>query len=114
MCLRYCLCSTFEAEKKTVSMAAVSQGADGYKAKMHCLTFGYIRGLKLKWLISADIYDLCFDYFYAERLFNYESDGDENGILFWLGTNYGQNKWKNPASQGLVTLSSSRVGVFKY
>eukprot|EP01084_Bolivina_argentea_P223891 378710_1 len=42
--------------------------------------------------------------------FEYSSDFDENGILFFLGSNGNQNKWENPALTGDVCVSSSTLG----
>ena len=81
---------------------------DDYKSRMHRLTFGYIRDLKLKCVISADIYDLCFDYFYAGQLFEFNETYDTNGIMYWLGTDYGkEGKWTSPVTRGLVELTCS-------
>ena len=37
------------------------------------------------------------------------SDGDENDILYWLGTNKGAGAWANPALGSLLTMSASSV-----
>merc|ERR1712096_345619 len=34
-------------------------------------------------------------------------DYDGNGIVFWAGTNYGEEKWMNPARRGLIRVNSS-------
>ncbi|GMR47420.1 hypothetical protein PMAYCL1PPCAC_17615 [Pristionchus mayeri] len=40
--------------------------------------------------------------------FTYTSDFDENGIIYWLGTNgRSEQEWTNPASVGVVVASSS-------
>lgn len=41
------------------------------------------------------------------RLFTYQSDFDENGVLFYLGTGGGTSAWKNPALTGAVIATSS-------
>jgi len=42
--------------------------------------------------------------------FEYASDLDHNGILYWLGTRCGQSPtWQNPALQGLVTVYCSQL-----
>eukprot|EP01084_Bolivina_argentea_P018780 34949_1 len=46
-------------------------------------------------------------YDFYEKAFNYQSDYDKNGILYFLGTNYGKEEWENPAVRGLVKLNSS-------
>jgi hypothetical protein len=38
--------------------------------------------------------------------FNYKTDFDDNGILYWLGTNQYQQPWRNPAETGLVLVQS--------
>jgi hypothetical protein len=44
----------------------------------------------------------------APRRFEYRSDFDENGILYYLGTRLAP-EWINPVELGLVALSSSRL-----
>ena len=84
---------------------------NAYKSRIHHLVLGYIRGLKLKWVIARDVCQICFEYVYEGKLFEYEEDYDQNGILWWLGTMHGkEEEWKNPAERGLIKLSSSRVG----
>jgi hypothetical protein len=41
------------------------------------------------------------------RVFNYSSDFDNHGILFWLGTAYGTEKYINPQLRSLVNVSHS-------
>ena len=42
-----------------------------------------------------------------ELVFEYQKDLDTNGIIFYLGTNaYTEEKWENPASCGLIKVSS--------
>ena len=41
------------------------------------------------------------------RKFTYQSDFDNNGILHWLGTRAGTQGWSNPATQGLVAVTST-------
>ncbi|KAL0485285.1 E3 ubiquitin-protein ligase HECTD [Acrasis kona] len=38
-------------------------------------------------------------------VFQHVSDFDENGILYWLATNYGTEKYHNPCSRGLVEVT---------
>ena len=42
-----------------------------------------------------------------DKEFVHEEDYDKNGILYFLGTNFGTEAWRNPAERGLVGLSSS-------
>lgn len=37
----------------------------------------------------------------------YVSNGDANGVCYWLGTNYGQQPWTNPHEAGRLTVSMS-------
>ena len=48
-----------------------------------------------------------------EKIFKYKSDFDKNGIIYYLGCNYGKSAiWKrNPSKLGLVTLDSSGLRV---
>ena len=39
----------------------------------------------------------------------YTKDFDELGILYFLGTDWRQAPWKNPAEMGVVTVTSSRL-----
>jgi hypothetical protein len=40
--------------------------------------------------------------------FTHERDFDDNGIIYWIGTNGGTTtEWVNPAQVGLVVVSSS-------
>ncbi|GMS95260.1 hypothetical protein PENTCL1PPCAC_17435, partial [Pristionchus entomophagus] len=42
--------------------------------------------------------------------FTYTSDFDENGIIYWLGTNAkSESEWTNPASVGVVVATSSEA-----
>jgi len=41
--------------------------------------------------------------------FVYESNMDENGALYWLGTRGGTEPWRNPSDRGLVQVSMSSV-----
>eukprot|EP01083_Nonionella_stella_P174299 603837_1 len=42
---------------------------------------------------------------FEEKAFVYEHDYDTNGILYFLGTNYGIGQWRNPAERGLIAIS---------
>uniref|UniRef100_A0A7S1N3T9 F5/8 type C domain-containing protein n=1 Tax=Eutreptiella gymnastica TaxID=73025 RepID=A0A7S1N3T9_9EUGL len=39
--------------------------------------------------------------------FPYKSDFDNNGILYWMGCDYGRAEYRNPARLGLVTVTAS-------
>lgn len=41
------------------------------------------------------------------RRFAYVSDFDENGVLYWIGTNNGKEPHRNPSESGRVTLTIS-------
>jgi len=42
--------------------------------------------------------------------FRYHNDLDENGIVYFLGTNWKTDEWKNPAlERGVIQVSSSRL-----
>lgn len=41
--------------------------------------------------------------------FRYHSDLDENGICYFLGTNWKTEEWKNPALMGVINVTSSRL-----
>ncbi len=42
-----------------------------------------------------------------EKEFIYQSDYDENGICYFIGSNFGQQQWVNPSGKGLIKVSSS-------
>lgn len=45
----------------------------------------------------------------------YESDGDTNGVFYWLGTNYGKQSWVNPYSAGFINITlSSKLNGFGF
>eukprot|EP01084_Bolivina_argentea_P115834 205912_1 len=83
-------------------------------SRAHHLVFGYIGNVQKQYKLTSvpsDIYNLLFIFYYKAVTFEYKSDYDENGILYWLGTNYGQTEWKNPAKRKLVALNSSGIGI---
>eukprot|EP01084_Bolivina_argentea_P115671 205665_1 len=41
------------------------------------------------------------------RTFEYKNDFDENGVLYFLGCNYGKSNWENPSQRGLVKVIST-------
>ena len=101
---------------KTASGSHLFTTPGEYRVKMHQLAFGYIRALDFKWMISglsADIYCLCFSYFYAGDLFEHE---ERTEIIFWLDRALSKRNgisqgWWNPASEGLIALFSPRIGM---
>ena len=44
---------------------------------------------------------------FEDKHFSYSHDYDTNGICYFLGTNYDQNKWINPAISNKIKLKSS-------
>ena len=40
--------------------------------------------------------------------FEYQSDFDKNGVLYWLGTKGGARPWQNPADAGAVKVTASQ------
>ena len=45
------------------------------------------------------------------KIFRYQSDFDNNGIIYWLGTNKGRNsEWVNPVGLNLIKIDSSQMG----
>jgi len=42
--------------------------------------------------------------------FKHVQPGDQNGVLYWLGTQRGTTKYSNPANQGLVVVTRSPDG----
>lgn len=43
------------------------------------------------------------------KTFEYTSDFDKNGIMWYIGTKEGKEPWSNPAIRGRVRISSSSV-----
>ena len=39
----------------------------------------------------------------------YATNGDTNGVCYWIGTNYGQSAWSNPHLSGRVTCQMSSI-----
>ena len=48
-----------------------------------------------------------------EKAFKHVSDFDQNGILWALGTNFGKEKYQNPAQSGKVSIATSPLYVGK-
>jgi len=42
------------------------------------------------------------------------SDFDKNGIIYWIGSNARSADWVNPATKGLVVVSSSEGRILPY
>eukprot|EP01083_Nonionella_stella_P159539 520531_1 len=45
-----------------------------------------------------------------ERVFEYQSDFDTNGLLYYLGTYAKTRPWANPNPQGIVSVTASSLG----
>eukprot|EP01083_Nonionella_stella_P095042 266740_1 len=75
----------------------------------HCLlTFGYMReNTYNRALIPLSIMNYITIFAFCSPPYQYESDFDENGIVYAIATNYGLFPWVNPATQGLITIQSS-------
>jgi SPRY domain/Sad1 / UNC-like C-terminal len=43
----------------------------------------------------------------GQQVFVHQSDFDHNGILYWIGTNYGKESWQNPADAKRVMVTTS-------
>lgn len=43
------------------------------------------------------------------KTLNYVSDGDVNGLLYWLGTNEGVSAWVNPQSNSKIVVTSTTL-----
>lgn len=43
----------------------------------------------------------------STKTLTYASDGDTNGVCYWIGTNYGVESWSNPHTAGQVICSKS-------
>lgn len=43
----------------------------------------------------------------STKQLTFVSNGDANGVCYWLGTNYGAQAWSNPHTAGRVTVSKS-------
>eukprot|EP01083_Nonionella_stella_P268453 907534_1 len=72
------------------------------------LCFGYIRENACTIPTSITHYIAIFAF--NIPLYEYKSDFDTNGIVYGIGTQYGQTEWSNPAKQNLITLKSSEWG----
>ena len=47
----------------------------------------------------------------AGGVFEYASDFDTNGVLYWLGTDGGTTAYTNPHTSGKITVTPSSIGV---
>lgn len=73
--------------------------------------------MEVKQLIPEEVQDICLEYLWAGLLFKFNDTYDTNGILYWLGTNYGTlDSWTNPMQFGLVEVyaSKSTIGIASY
>lgn len=43
----------------------------------------------------------------TSKTLTYSSNGDSNGVCYWIGTNYGSQTWENPHTAGRLTCSLS-------
>ena len=50
----------------------------------------------------------------APLTFRRQSDFDQNGIIYWVGSNARTSDWVNPAAHGVVIVSSSEGRVLPY
>eukprot|EP01083_Nonionella_stella_P076028 206979_1 len=44
-----------------------------------------------------------------DMVFEYESDFDTNGIIYFLGSDNGKNEWQNPAGKGVIKIESTAL-----
>lgn len=66
-------------------------------------------------MVAKQWYDMdCSTYIFLKTLkenkgtvFKHQSDFDENGIIYFIGSNGKTTEWVNPAQYGLVTITSS-------
>lgn len=81
-----------------------------------CIGFRYAVDYKLPWTISLEVSDIFTDTVTTPntpettKALTYASDGDTNGMCYWLGTNKGTTEWSNPNNK-LLILSASSIGV---
>ena len=47
------------------------------------------------------------EYEFFDKEFVYKYDYDKNGIIYFIGTNYGRQRWQNPGITGKIKLDSS-------
>lgn len=47
----------------------------------------------------------------SKRMFIHQSDFDTNGILYWIGCNFGQNagKYENPVAKGYIAINTTNT-----
>lgn len=43
------------------------------------------------------------------RVFAYDHDFDDRGVIHWLSTGLGKSEWKNASLTGMVKVSSSSI-----
>eukprot|EP01083_Nonionella_stella_P007999 23029_1 len=86
------------------------------RKKMQDIVFAYIKQSQRTilpaddpfYIIPFDVKNLILE-FYSRR-FKYKTDFDTNGIVYWLGCNYGTSPtWMNPSLCGLVEVTASSV-----
>ena len=58
-------------------------------------------------MCTESITQIICAYYGSEKEFVFEGDYDGNGIIYWVGTHYGEKEWANPAQRGLIKVDSS-------
>eukprot|EP01083_Nonionella_stella_P187199 687295_1 len=49
-------------------------------------------------------------YCQMDLAFKYSSDFDSNGIIYFLGSDYGKSDWQNPSEKGIIEIQSTPLG----
>eukprot|EP01083_Nonionella_stella_P025632 70606_1 len=52
---------------------------------------------------------LKFDGLTLDWFFEYERDFDRNGIIYFLGCDYGNDDWQNPSEKGIIQIQSTKI-----
>ena len=45
----------------------------------------------------------------VQSVYKYESDFDVNGIIYAIGTEYGEHQWQNPSEKGLIEIKTATM-----
>jgi len=61
---------------------------------------------RLKKLIQLEFDYFAIDYDQSPGVFEYSSDFDKKGFLYWLATDGGNSSWKNPRDSNLVVVEA--------
>eukprot|EP01083_Nonionella_stella_P022104 61111_1 len=75
----------------------------------HVLVSGYINNFSKEYecIIPYEIFCECLSFYYDRvTQFRYKSDFDRNGIIYAIGSNFGQKQFSNPHSQKLININS--------